>query len=771
LVSKLQQIQGARSTFDEMKDYKVPKSVKQSACDSDKLDPKRRTGRTSSGGESVIVVTDISNSTSSQQKHFTTNIVPNRRSPKKPDDQSKSSSNSKTVRIPSGTTVNNGIDLATSSGSARNSIVNPKQVKSRADLHKEWNCVADLHKIEAEMEEEEDKLEEDKAVKRRQKGAAFKAFREDQKAIHESIVNEASRLTSSNACGKSELLINNQFSKSLPVLSRRKVKSTPEKSKVLQSKVLEDLLELEEEGNTEDEEEEMNEQVKALEIEDKPEPVHEIKKVKASRNKEPFRNIVNEKVKIKGGKELFKVTPEPERKDTTEQVEYIESPMNSPEISTVEDTPEIRTVEDTPEITTVDDSSEVTTIDDIPPEVIVSIEDDDFPLIGFLEKVPNNSQLKKNSNSIISNQVVKKKPRKPTSEFDSVLIRKSTSEPDSPTFKVSSKSTSEPESSVFRKTGRQKSTSEPESPNCKKTKITKSTSEPESPIFKKTKSTSEPHSPQQEVVCAKPDQSKKMIQIYEVPESRLKSTSEPKELSPEPVIILSKSTSEPHSPILLKSKSTSEPDDYIVLKKQKNKYVAKIQIDSDSDDEENSSGSVCHQPKGVDTAKVCRVSSRPRRERKFSSLSEIERAKLKNIPTAERKKILAEYEKKQKKEKPQERNQQLSKENPFYIRSPRESPRGAKSLQQQRGSKSRASETSSVDEGNFHTGSLGQDSVQIDYNSYTMNATTSKKKFRLNANQGKLSPHNADEGRRGRGGNPASENGSDFTDIYTTEDL
>jgi hypothetical protein len=193
-------------------------------------------------------------------------------------------------------------------------------------------------------------------------------------------VNEASRNSSIES--KSQ----KQFSKSLPI-PKKKTKSSPEKRKVLQNKVLEDLLELEEEGNTEDEEEEeVTEKVKVLQIEDEPEPEVKIRKVKNPKAKEAFRSIVTEKVKIsRDGKELCKVTPEPETANQREitpideeidTMEYIESPLNSPEVTTVEDTPVISAVDEAPEITTVDSSSEVTTIDDPPPEEVVSIEDD-----------------------------------------------------------------------------------------------------------------------------------------------------------------------------------------------------------------------------------------------------------------------------------------------------------------------------------------------------------------------------------------------------------
>eukprot|EP00092_Neocalanus_flemingeri_P033060 GFUD01035954.1.p1 GENE.GFUD01035954.1~~GFUD01035954.1.p1 ORF type:complete len:1471 (+),score=415.21 GFUD01035954.1:79-4491(+) len=838
LANKIKQIQNAKSDFDEMQEYKSPKPVKTSRS-SEKTEEgqtKRRTGRIPSG-ESVIVVDP---NVTSQQKSFSTSVVPSiKRSPKKPD-QSRTVPGSKSVKI-SGPPLFNNADpkvtgpeskQSTSSGSGRNSIVNSIQIKSRADLHKELNCVADLHKIAAEMEEFEEKVEEE-PIKRKVKGAAYKAFREDQKAIHESIVNEASRTARFNAFDKSEKIPNSKFSQSLPAVSKKKVKSTPEKRKVLQNKVMEDLLELEEEGNTEDEEEEITEKVEVLEIEEKVEEIIETKKVKVPKVKEKFRGIVTEKVKIKDGKEMRMFTPDVPEKSTGfmreatpgargKQVnsieyiesEYIESPMNSPEITTVDDTPEITTVEDTIEIV-VDDISEVTTIDDPITEEVVAIEDEDFPLVGFLEKVEVvkkvPSKPESDADSVVSVPQVVDRFRKSTSEpTETVLFRKSTSEPDSP--KVKSKSTSEPDSPKVKS----KSTSEPDSPkiNSKSTSVqnslkikSKSTSESESPQFKTLKSTSEPDSPHSVVSTLhleQPDpqhvnssydavsqQTKQYASLVEEPNfPKMKFTQEPEIVETEsnlPIISKTKSTSEPHSPIFTKSKSRSEPlnPNPIVFKKQKHKYVPKIQIDSDSDDGGNSSGSDCNfQPaKSLETLEDDHVTTRPRRQRQFSSLSEIERAKLKNIPTDERKRILEDYAVKQKKKKPQDRNQ-LSTENPFYM-----SPRGAKSVQQQRGSKSVArisiASDESASEGNFLTGTSSQEnSVQIDYNSSNKLATT-KKKFRLNANHGKLSPHpqsskarpvdnfnkQFSEKRRLKGKAASDSGSSDLTDVYTTVDL
>eukprot|EP00091_Calanus_sinicus_P017324 TRINITY_DN37411_c0_g1_i1.p1 TRINITY_DN37411_c0_g1~~TRINITY_DN37411_c0_g1_i1.p1 ORF type:complete len:233 (-),score=54.29 TRINITY_DN37411_c0_g1_i1:12-710(-) len=230
----------------------------------------------------------------------------------------------------------------------------------------------------------------------------------------------------------------------------------------------------------------------------------------------------------------------------------------------------------------------------------------------------------------------------------------------------------------------------------------KSTSEPVSPLVKKSrqnklKATSERFIPEPDLVVrnstSDPDYSQLKYKSKPNPglksplkkksrQNKIKATLEPDlptiKSNPEPEVVHSKSTSEPvssynletkstsepRSPIF-KKKSTSEPTD-VVLKKQKAKTVAKIQIDSDSDDGGNSSGSDCSfaLPKRLESS---RTSQRPKRERKFSSLSEIERAKLKNIPTNERLEILAKANKLDKKAKPSssERNQ-LSKGNPFY---------------------------------------------------------------------------------------------------------
>lgn len=85
---------------------------------------------------------------------------------------------------------------------------------------------------------------------------------------------------------------------------------------------------------------------------------------------------------------------------------------------------------------------------------------------------------------------------------------------------------------------------------------------------------------------------------------------------------------------------------------------------------------------------------------------------------------------------------------------------------------------------------VAHDTVQIDYNSSNNKvAMTSKKKFRLNVNHGKLSPHSSDnagsrlspslKASKLRPGDfqkryqakTASDSGSDYTDIYTTDDL
>jgi len=846
LGEKLKQIKGATTAFDEVRKYKIPKSVKpqvpyfqKDSVINDEGQTARKQSRRPSG-ESVIVVDN--NAASSQVKSFKTSVIPSERSPRK--------SEKSRQTYPA----------------VRNSIVNSIQIKSRADLHKEMNCVAELEKMEAELEEEE---EEHPKVVRRTKNAAMKAFRDDQKAIHESIVNEVSRIASPSLESHSQ----KNFSKSLPIPTKKKGKSSPEKRKVLQNKVLEDLLELEEEGNTEDEEEEVTEKVKVLQIEDEPEPEIKIRKVKIPKPKEAFRSIITEKVKIsRDGKELSKVTPEPEiisHREITpkfedapigEMEEYVESPMHSPDVMTVDDIAEITTVEDTP------DSSEVTTIDDPTPDLVVSIEDD-FPLVGFLEKVevappPPVCPL----DPVIQEPV---RSRKSTSEpSDLLTVRKSTSEPESP--KGKSKATSEPESPLPKK----KSTSEPDSPKHQRT-----LSKPNRPHFKansseqqtlmaRKKSTSEqaspkhmrklpkPNSPQYKAKSSEPELliAKKKFTSEEplnhlrtqpiqnpppfkdkssaVGIVRQKSVTEPgfpslvvgslsksnvplsysmtdlvtpvnfdTKLKSEPQVVIdldikstsepfsstfeSKSTSEPLSPVALGVKSTSEPrspifsrkkastghSDSVVLKKQKAKTLPKIQIDSDSDDAGNSSGSECNfaLPKGKAIS-----NQRPKRERKFSSLSEIERAKLKNIPTNERLEILAKRDKKVK-PKASDRNA-LSRDNPFST-----SPRGAKSVQQQRGSKSRSSTASDASEvdGHFQTDSaIREVPIQIDYNSSDKVATTSRKKFKLQ-NHGTLSPHDLKISNVRSTNNFhkfaeetfVSDSGSDTTDIYTTDDL
>jgi hypothetical protein len=212
------------------------------------------------------------------------------------------------------------------------------------------------------------------------------------------------------------------------------------------------------------------------------------------------------------------------------------------------------------------------------------------------------------------------------------------------------------------------------------------------------------------------------------------------------------------------------------------KKPPKIQIDSDSEDGDgNNSGSDLNFPHPVET---CRTSQRPKRERKFRNLSEMERARLKNIPTHERVAILAgakttdEVQSSKKISKLSERNQ-LSKENPFH--ESLTSSRGAKSAQQQRGKPPRTSvgyESSDVD-GQFHTDSARREiPIQIDYNASSQEGTARAKKFRLQTHHGKLSPSSrmsstilhtdlskfAEE-------RFVSDSDSDTTDIYTTEDL
>ena len=441
LKDKLKQINDATSAFDKVRQYKIPKTVKPKE-DSDAVEKEgsvRRKVRRPSG-ESVIVV-DNTTSASSQLRSYTTNVIPTERSSEK---------------------------LAKESQPIRNSIVNSMQIKSRADLHKQMNCVADLREIEADTHEDE---ENPNALKRKNKSAALKAFHADQKAIHESIVNEVSR-TSEPAVER-----NKQLSKSLPapIGNKAKARPSPEKRRVLQSKVLEDLLELEEGGNTEDDsdaEVEVVNKVKVLKIEDKSEPEIKIKNVKipkineASISKpiEGFRSIVTEKIKInRDGKELSKTTPEPEsQRCNVHEVEeeFLASP--APELTAVTDTPEITTVEDTPEssvVTTVDDetpdTSEVMTIEDVASDVVVAV-DDDFPLVGFLEKVETPSSPARQTGSGKDTEV----SRGLTSKPNDLGVRKSTSEPESPKFKKQG-----PLEVAY---GGKKSTSEPVSPRTRK---------------------------------------------------------------------------------------------------------------------------------------------------------------------------------------------------------------------------------------------------------------------------------------------------------------
>jgi len=222
-----------------------------------------------------------------------------------------------------------------------------------------------------------------------------------------------------------------------------------------------------------------------------------------------------------------------------------------------------------------------------------------------------------------------------------------------------------------------------------------------------------------------------------------------------------------------------------MMKNKKVKKAPKIQIDSDSEDGGgNSSGSELNFTLPVET---CTVSQRPRREKKFGNLSEIERARLKNIPTHERVAILAgakttdEVKSTKKASKMSERNK-LSKENPFY--ESYTSSRGAKSMQQQRGKLPRTSagyESSDVD-GQFHADLARREiPVEIDYNTSNQEGTARAKKFRLQTHHGKLSPSNKKLSTSSTISNKdlnkfaeerfVSDSDSDTTDIYTTEDL
>merc|ERR1719233_1679453 len=715
------------------------------------------------------------------------------------------------------------------------------------------NCVADLKEIEAEMHEDE---ESSIAGRRKHKSAALKAFHADQKAIHESIVNEVSRIADPDVESKKQL------SKSLPVpvIKKAKVKPSPEKRRVLQSKVLEDLLELEEEGNTEDDDEEIDvtDKVNVMKIHDESEPEIKIKKVKIPKDKEvsnpksieAFRSIVKEKVKInRDGKELSKMTPEPNNSRKVESIpevgeEYIES--STPDIATVDESPEITTVEDeTP------DASEVMAIEDAAPDEVVAI-DDDFPLVGFLEKVESPASPARQTGSGKEAVVAMKSASKPND-----VVRKSTSEPVSPKFKMQGslevieaekEPTSGPVSPHQRKTltkvlpaqskvpprgprgvprgppklkakschamplnhssdpvthivyqkanGLQcKSLTEAVAPNISPAKSkpvsssiidlevnstseqrtlvdlatksrsssplrSKSTSEPRSPGPSEAKSTSEPRSPSNPAPKS-PSESRSSSPTV------TKSTSEPWS----PPISRTKSTSEPLSPIF----SRKKPNASVRMRKKKTRVVQKITVDSDSEDAGNSSGSEESFKVSVDATRR----ARPQREKKFSNLTEIERAKLKNIPTHERRAILAGA--KQTHEvhitKPSDRNK-LSKENPFY--ESYTTSRGAKSTQQQRGRQS-APSMDDVD-GQFHTESGRREvPIQIDCKP-TEKDPPKYKKFRLQ-NHGKLSPTTTKPQDSSLSRNTStflskfaeerfvSDSGSDTTDIYNTEEL
>ena len=128
LKDKLKQILDAPPAFEKVRQYKIPKTVKprEESEALEKVDSVKRKVRRPSG-ESVIVVDNTP--ASSQLRSFTTNVIPAERSPGKRD------------RV---------------SEPVRNSIVNSIQIKSRAHLHKEMNCVADLKEIEADMQEEDE---------------------------------------------------------------------------------------------------------------------------------------------------------------------------------------------------------------------------------------------------------------------------------------------------------------------------------------------------------------------------------------------------------------------------------------------------------------------------------------------------------------------------------------------------------------------------------------------------------------------------------------
>jgi len=776
LKDKIKQIQSANSNFDEGRKHVTSKTSKlmKEGCPIKVENLANKVRRPS--GESVIVVDNMP--ASSQLANFRTSVIPTKKSSKKVE------------------------ELERESQSARNSIVNAMQIKSRADLHKELNCVADLQEIEAEMHEDEENL---KRKGRKNKSAALKAFHADQKAIHESIVNEVTRI------GCSDLDGNKQFSKSLPI-PVKKSKSSPEKRKVLQSKVLEDLLELEEEGNTEDEDEygdvEVVNKVKVLKIADETEPEIRIRKVRSTKAKESYESIVTEKVKIsRDGKELSKMEPQnvSQNRNISESKQDLGRPMNSPFISTVDNVPEITTVEDTPDssiITTVEDetpdSSEVASIEDTAPDTVVAI-DDDSPLVGFLERVEEPASSGRSSSSIEEPVM-----RKSKEQSDITAARKSTSEPESPTSKlkmapdvdvvlIEKKSTSEPDPPQQIKTTPPVSTSSSSRGAVKNRLINRPNSESSArqisePVpsiaFRKSNGV------QYKSKEASPDTSVKSTQeslieavatsepstmVNVVVESTsgqtsprskgqmLKSTSEPR--SPSPIEVTSpskphypgnsnikitgtKSTSEPRSPEVSTVKTNSESDSPIISSKRKSTPIfkvkkknvkpSKIVVDSDSEDG-GSSGSESSFQIPVEKR---RTSQRPRREMKFRNLSEIDRAKLKNIPTVMREAILAGAKQTHevKITKASDRNK-LSRENPFY--ESLTASRGNRSTQQQRGrsaknNSSLGSNTDNDTADQLLTDSLKREATkQIDLKENDKVATTSKR-FRLN-NHRKLS--------------------------------
>jgi len=474
-------------------------------------------------------------------------------------------------------------------------------LKSKGERRKEISCAAELSKIEAEEGD-------DDIIGRKVRKIAVKAFKHAQKASHDITANHA------EIGGSSKREAVKEVSLSLPTLKK---KLPPEKRKVLQHEVLEDLMELEEEGNHDEGVDKVCEKVN-LEVESCP-----------SKTKDAFSTIVTEKVTLRDGRELSKVASNIEE-NFSDHVSYVdEKDVTGSCTDPTEEKISVTRIEDTPEITTIDSGSEVTTLEDV--EDRVEPIENDFPLVGFLEKVDTPEELNSHEGNDLKSKTSKKNI---TSSESPMCHRKSTSEPDSPTR-------------VFSK-----------SMNLENKKHVS-----DIPFSSNRRNFGFDTNFDRNIANHKPSKSKlsseqKIVEDqFDSPTFSPKSTSEQSQ---------SRSTSEPVSPILSRKKDFCIPEANSIVLKKKNKVIDKIHIDSDSDDGGNSSGSDCsYVPETSNKAKALQTGrrERPKREKKFSNLSEIERAKLKNIPTDEREKILAKRESRTLKGSA-DRNQ-LSKDNPF----------------------------------------------------------------------------------------------------------